>query len=58
MSYRVALSRHPGKAGGWPPAFDREEHRLYRALGLRMTYQPAQRNMLVEIAPDQHSVGE
>ncbi len=35
-----------------------QKNRLYRALGVRMTYEPVQRKMLVEIAPDQHSVGE
>ncbi len=34
-----------------------QKNRLYRALGLRMTYQAAQRKVLVGIAPDQHSVG-
>lgn len=32
--------------------------RLYRALGLHMTYQPGQRKVLVGIAPHQHFVGE
>ncbi|MBA4863784.1 hypothetical protein H1V43_20875 [Streptomyces sp. PSKA54] len=33
-------------------------NQLYRALGLSMTYQPRQHKMVVEIAPDHHSVGE
>ncbi|MGI5253478.1 hypothetical protein [Actinacidiphila glaucinigra] len=36
----------------------RQKNRLYRALGLRMTYQPQQHKMLVGIAPSQHFDGE
>lgn len=35
-----------------------KKNRLYRALGLRMTYQSAQRIMRVGIAPDPHDVGQ
>ncbi|MFF4602689.1 recombinase family protein [Streptomyces sp. NPDC001339] len=35
-----------------------KKNRLYRALGVRMTYQPAKRIMRVGIAPDPHDVGQ
>ncbi len=35
-----------------------KKNRLYRALGLRMTYQPAKRVMRVGITPDPHDVGQ
>ncbi|GAU65977.1 recombinase [Streptomyces sp. NBRC 110611] len=35
-----------------------KKNRLYRALGLRMTHQPAKRVMRVEIAPDPHDAGQ
>ncbi len=34
------------------------KNRLYQELGLRVTYQPRQHEVLVEIEPDQHFVGK
>ncbi|MEE1943444.1 hypothetical protein V1L54_29285, partial [Streptomyces sp. TRM 70361] len=39
-------------------ADERQKNRLYRKLGLRLSYEPGQRRVRVEIAPDPHSLGE